>query len=135
MKTKNWLFAGALAAAAAILYFASLAGYAFPGESAQLMVYWKGLDVPDAPVYPLMAFFAKLLGGGNLIAPVCGVVSTVLLFLLVSAFIAARVTGEGAEKLEKLLDVINTVDLEALTASIQRFNSVIEGFSNFSLFG
>ena len=97
MKTKNWLFAGALAAAAAILYFASLAGYAFPGESAQLMVYWKGLDVPDAPVYPLMAFFAKLLGGGNLIAPVCGVVSTVLLFLLVSAFIAARVTGEGAE--------------------------------------
>jgi predicted PurR-regulated permease PerM len=44
-------------------------------------------------------------------------------------------TGEGAEKLEKLLDVINTVDLEALTTSIQRFNSVIEGFSNFSLFG
>ena len=34
MKTKNWLFAGALSAAAAILYFASLAGYAFPGESA-----------------------------------------------------------------------------------------------------
>ena len=65
MNTKNWLFAGALSAAAAILYFASLAGYAFPGESAQLMVYWKGLDVPDAPVYPLMAFFAKLLGGGK----------------------------------------------------------------------
>ena len=97
MKTKNWLFAGALGGAAAILYFASLAGYAFPGESAQLMVYWKGLDVPDVPVYPLMAFFAKLLGGGNLIAPVCGVVSAVLMFLLVSAFIAGRVTGEATE--------------------------------------
>ena len=97
MKTKNWLFAGALGVAAAILYLASLADYAFPGESAQLMVYWKGLDVPDVPVYPLMAFFAKMLGGGNLIAPVCGVVSVVLLFLLTSRFIAARVIGEGAE--------------------------------------
>ena len=97
MKTKNWLFAGALAAAAAILYFASLAGYAFPGESAQLMVYWKGLDAPDAPVYPLMAFFVKLLGGGNLIAPICGVVSVALVFVLMAEFIAARVTGEGSE--------------------------------------
>ena len=97
MKTKNWLFAGALGAAAAILYFASLAGYAFPGESAQLMVYWKGLDVPDVPVYPLMAVFAKLLGGGNLLAPVCGVVSAVLVFVLTQAFIAGRVSGENAD--------------------------------------
>ena len=97
MKMKNWLFAGAMGAAAAILYFASLAGYAFPGESAQLMVYWKGLETPDVPVYPLMAFFAKLLGGGNLIAPVCGAVSTVLVFILMASFIASRVQGDGAE--------------------------------------
>lgn len=97
MDKKNWLFAGAIGAAAAVLYFASLAGYAFPGESAQLMVYWRGLDVPDAPAYPLMAFFAKLLGGGNLIAPICGIVSVVLGYLLTASFISARVTGEGAE--------------------------------------
>ena len=97
MDKKNWLFACSLGGAAAILYLASLAGYAFPGESARLMVYWQGLDVPDTPVYPLMAFFAKMLGGGNLIAPVCGVVSVVLGFLLVSTFIAARTSGEGAE--------------------------------------
>ncbi len=98
MNNKKWLFAGALGAAAAILYFASLAGYAFPGESAQLMVYWKGLDVPDAPLYPLMAVFARLLGGGNLIAPVCGVISTFLLFVLVSTFVASRVIGESTEQ-------------------------------------
>ena len=97
MNMKKWLFAGATGAVAAVLYFASMAGYAFPGESARLMVYWKGLEAPDTPVYPLMAFFAKLLGGGNLIAPVCGVVATVLVFLLVSSFIAARVKGDGAE--------------------------------------
>lgn len=44
-------------------------------------------------------------------------------------------TGEGTEKLEKLLDVINTLDLDALTTSIQSFNSVLEGLSNFRLFG
>ena len=97
MNTKKWLFTGAMGAAAAILYFASLAGYAFPGESAQLMVYWKGLETPDVPVYPLMAFFAKLLGGGNLIAPVCGMLSTMLVFVLMASFIAPRVLGDGTE--------------------------------------
>ena len=44
-------------------------------------------------------------------------------------------TGEGAEKLEKLIDTFNTVDLDALTASIQSFNNVLESLSNFRLFG
>ena len=97
MKRQNLLAALALAAVSAVIYFASLADYAFPGESARLMVFWRGLDVPDAPPYPLMAVFAKLLGGGNLIAPVCGVVSVVLGYLLVSAFVSSRLKGAGEE--------------------------------------
>ncbi len=44
-------------------------------------------------------------------------------------------SDEGAETLNKLLDTLNTVDLDALTRSIQSFNSVLEGLSNFRLFG
>lgn len=44
-------------------------------------------------------------------------------------------SGEGAEKLGKLIDTLNTLDADALTASIQRFNSLLEGLSNFKLFG
>ena len=92
---KDYLIAGILGLVAAIIYFASLASYAFPGQSAHLLVLWKGLEssVGEAP-YPLMAVFARLLGGGNLIAPICGIVSVVLLFVLVRAFILSRVTHE-----------------------------------------
>ena len=106
MKIKNWLFAGAMGAAAAVMYFASLAGYAFPGESAQLMVYWKGLETPDVPVYPLMAFFAKLLGGGNLIAPICGMASAIMVFVLVASFIAARMQDDGVESQKGAVSLI-----------------------------
>ena len=44
-------------------------------------------------------------------------------------------SGEGAEKLGKLIDTLSTIDVDALTASIQRFNSLLEGLSNFKLFG
>ena len=98
MNKRTGLAACALGAVAAVIYFASLAGYAFPGESAQLMVYWRGLDAPSAPVYPLMAVFARLFGAGNLLAPICGTLSVVLVHLLVAAFIAARVKGEDAER-------------------------------------
>ena len=39
------------------------------------------------------------------------------------------------EKLGKLIDTLSTIDADALTASIQRFNSLLEGLSNFKLFG
>jgi len=44
-------------------------------------------------------------------------------------------TGDGAEKLGKLIDSLSAIDVDALTASIQRFNSLLEGLSNFRLFG
>lgn len=44
-------------------------------------------------------------------------------------------TGDGAENLGKLIDSLSVIDVDALTASIQRFNSLLEGLSNFSLFG
>ncbi len=91
---KNWLVAGALGFIAAVLYFASLAGYAFPGDSAQLMVYWRGLDVAVNPEYPLMAVFAKLLGAGNLIAPICGIIAVVTFFHLVAGFVSWRIENE-----------------------------------------
>ena len=67
---KNALVAVGLGIVAAVLYFASLAGYAYPGDSARLMALWRGLDA-GACEYPLFAAFAKLFGGGNAAAPVC----------------------------------------------------------------
>ena len=98
MNKRTGITALALVSVAAVIYFTSMAGYAFPGESARLMLYWRGIDAPDAPVYPLMAVFAKLLGAGNLIAPICGIISVLLVNLLVSAFVSARVKGEDAER-------------------------------------
>lgn len=88
---------GLLAAVAAVLYFASMAGYAFPGESARLMAVWSGLDAAPFEAHPLMAFFFRLLGG-NLLAPVSGVVAVVCLYALVSRFIRDRVGGECDER-------------------------------------
>ena len=87
---KNYLVAVSLGILAAILYLASMANFAFPGESASLMVCWRGIDVPNTPPYPLMAIFAKLFGGGNLLAPICGALSVYLLFRLVSTFVFWR---------------------------------------------
>lgn len=91
---KNWLLAGVVGLIAAILYFGSVADYAFPGTSAHLMAVWKGLVSDPGVNYPLMAVFAKALGGGNLIAPICGVISVVALFHLVAAFVSWRVSEE-----------------------------------------
>ena len=45
------------------------------------------------------------------------------------------ITGEGTENLQKLIDTLSAVDVDALTRSIERFNSVLGGLSNFKLFG
>jgi predicted PurR-regulated permease PerM len=44
-------------------------------------------------------------------------------------------TGEGSENLEKLINTLNTLDLNAFTEAIQNFNGVLERLSNFRLFG
>ena len=44
-------------------------------------------------------------------------------------------SDESTETLNKLLNTLNAIDLDALTRSIQGFNSVLEGLSNFRLFG
>lgn len=93
---KNILVAGLLGVVAAVLFFSSMAGYAYPGESARLMALWNGLDAGAATEYPLMALFVGLLGGGNLIAPVCGVMVAVLLYFVVSAAVALCIAGDEA---------------------------------------
>jgi len=91
---RNWLVAAIFGGISAVIYFALLAHYAFPGESAHLQALWKGLDFTVSDPYPLMAIFAKLVGAGNLLAPICGVISVVLMFLLVGFFVSERVHGE-----------------------------------------
>lgn len=92
---KTGIITGILAGVSAVLYFASMAGYAFPGESAHLMAVWNGLDVASSVEYPLMALFAKALGGGNLLAPVCGILSVILVFFLTSFFVRLTVKACG----------------------------------------
>lgn len=92
---KNWLLAGAFGLVAAIIYICSTANYAFPGESAHLMAVWKGFSSDTSAGYPFMAVFAKALGGGNVIAPVCGVIAVIAFFHLVAAFIGWRVRNEN----------------------------------------
>ena len=63
---RSWIVAGILGVVSAIVYFASLADYAFPGTSAHLMAVWQGLDTVAQVQYPLMRVFALLLGGGEI---------------------------------------------------------------------
>ena len=101
-KTANMatgIVAAAFGIAAAVLYFASMADYAFPGESASLIASWRGLDtVPELAPHPLMAVFAKMMGVGNLIAPLCGVLSAWFVFLLVATFTAWRADSAAAKR-------------------------------------
>jgi len=94
----DWLIAAGFAVVAAVLYFAGMASFAYPGDSAHLTAIWRGLDTAETVKYPIMAFFAKLFGGGNALAPVCGVVATAGLYLLVSFFTRVRIGGENIEQ-------------------------------------
>ena len=97
----DWAIAGILGVVAAVLYFASQADYAFPGISAHLQALWRGLDASSAVEFPLMAPFAKALGGGNLIAPVSGVVAVMALYMLVKFFVYERIRGEDTQALAR----------------------------------
>ena len=94
----DWIAVGAFVAVSALLYFSSVASFAYPGESAHLLALWSGLDFAKVAPYPLMAYFAKLLGSGNMLAPVCGVFSTVAICLLTTFFVRRRINGEHMEK-------------------------------------
>ena len=92
---KNLLVVLLLGAVSSLLYGVSMADYAFPGLSAHLIASWRGLDAATHVQYPLMAIFAKALGAGNLIAPVCGVLAVAMVFVLVSSFVVAVADGEA----------------------------------------
>ena len=103
---KTWLISGLFGVVAAVIYFASLANYAFPGESASLMAVWRGLETVAVPDYPFMAVFAKALGSGNLIAPISGAIAVIALFHLVAAFVGWRVCGEQAKPQKETLSLV-----------------------------
>ena len=90
----DWVIAGILGGVAAVLYYSTMAGYAFPGESARLMVHWRGLDFAVVHEYPLMAAFAGIFGFGNAIAPACGAVAVACICRLTSFFVSERIGGE-----------------------------------------
>ena len=75
MKKLDYMIAAGLGLLAAILYCASCAGFAFPGESARLLCVWQGINTTACEQYPLMGGWARMLGGGNAIAPVCGILA------------------------------------------------------------
>lgn len=94
----DWLVAAGFAAVSAVLYFAAKADFAFPGESAHLIALWRGLDFAKVAPYPLMAFFAKLFGSGNALAPVCGIIATTAVYLLTAFFVRLRINGENMRR-------------------------------------
>jgi len=94
---KNWLLAGIVGIASAVLYFASVVSYAFPGESAHLRALWLGLDPVGGVSHPLMSVFSGLFGHGNMIAPVCGVIASVAVYLVVAFYVRASIRSEHAK--------------------------------------
>ena len=99
---KNWLIAGIVGAAAAAVYFASVVSYAFPGESAHLRVLWSGLDPAGNVSHPLMSVFSAIFGHGNMIAPFCGIIASMAVFLLVSTFVGSSSVGPENTKSQSL---------------------------------
>ena len=95
---RNWAVAGVLSFLAAIVYFASMASYTFPGEGADLIAAWRGLEVMAVPKYPLLSVFARLFGGGNVIAPVSGLLAVLFLYLAMEAFVGWRCGGEKGKR-------------------------------------
>lgn len=79
---------------AAIINFPAMADYAYPGVGAKLMTIWRGLDIAVDDTHPLMSVFASFFGAGNHIAPICGVLSAMLVYLIVTAFARVRIHGE-----------------------------------------
>ena len=94
---------------AAVLYFSSLADYAFPGESAALLASWQGLAPATNASYPLFGAFARLFGGGNLIAPIAGVFAVVALFVLVRFFVSLLCDGDETREKAGTLGTVSGI--------------------------
>ena len=45
------------------------------------------------------------------------------------------IVREGGENMGRVIEVLDAIDLEALSNSIRKFNQVIDSLSNFKLFG
>ena len=96
VKTDMVLVSG-LAVFSALLYVPFAADYLFPGESARLAVVWRGLDMADYNLYPLLALFAKGTGASNLLAPLFGILAVATLYCLVRTFLRVRLSDGGTE--------------------------------------
>ena len=112
-RKRDWTIALALGGAAALLYFVSMATYAFPGEGAHLMALWKGLDSSTVNPHPLMAVFARLYGCSNILGPICGAISVACLYHFTSFFVRERINGEMmaeyADRMSALAGVVASV--------------------------
>ncbi len=131
-RRRNWIIALGLGVFALAVYFVSMATYAFPGEGAHLMVLWKGLDSATVNPHPLMAFFAKLFGCSNMMGPVCGAISVVCFYLLVSLFIRSRVNGE---MLSQYADMAGVVGGVAASVMFMMSPAMREASTHLSSFG
>lgn len=102
--------AAGLGAFALVLYFASMANYAFPGESAHLMALWRGLDIASETQYPLMGWLVRLTGVGNGLFPVLGAIGVVMFYFLVAAFLRFRMAdADSGEVRHRSIAVIGAL--------------------------
>ena len=112
-RRRDWAIALALGGAAALLYFASMADYAFPGEGAHLMVLWMGLDTAVVNPHPLMELFARMFGGSNVLGPICGAIAVMCVYHFTAFFVRERITGEAlaqyADRMSAVAGVVASV--------------------------
>ena len=76
--------------AAAVVFFASVADFAYPGESAAILARLAGVGGAQSVAHPLFMAFARLCGGGNMLAPVAGAFGCLLLFAVVGCHVFFR---------------------------------------------
>lgn len=87
-----------LALTALVLYYATMAGYVFPGESAHLLSIWRGLDFSVETEYPLLGWVAGKFGVSNALAPLLGAIGVVLVYSLARKFLADSIKVENARR-------------------------------------
>lgn len=90
----DWILAAAVGLLAAVMYLPSVSPFAHPGEPAGLLCEWLGLDAYPFNRFPLTAIFARATNASPWLAPICGMLSSMLLFAVVGAFIRGRTAGD-----------------------------------------
>lgn len=90
----DWILAAAVGLLAAVMYLPSVSPFAHPGEPAGLLCEWLGLDAYPFNRFPLTAIFARATGASPWLAPICGILSAMMLFAVVGAFIRGRTAGD-----------------------------------------